>query len=434
MTKVVLKTAKSVCRKCDGENRRRGLSYRRLLLAIGLGIGIILATTVRGTTAFAADDRKAVAASDTESQTAAKRKDATERDGQHDFDFQIGTWKTHVKRLMRPLTGSATWAEYEGITVVRKLWNGRANLSELEADGPAGHLENLSLRLYNPESHQWSLNYANSRGGTIDLPPTIGEFKNRRGEFYDMELINGRNVLVRNIWSDITANSCRFEQAFSEDAGKTWEPNWVAVNTRVSDHSAPALAQTNSGGAKTGSRETSEDRYGQHDFDWDIGTWKIHVKRLQHPLTGSTAWVEYNGTDVVRKVWDGRANLGEVEWDGPAGHLELLTLRLYNPQAHQWNIYFANNATGTLSPSAVGEFTNGRGEFYDQETYNGRSILIRFGVSDITPNSCRFEQAFSTDGGKTWEVNLIVTETLVKDDAVMGDGLAITRMGPPHRG
>src|SRR5204862_4969923 len=99
------------------------------------------------------------------------------RDGQHDFDFEIGAWKTHLKRLVHPLTGSTTWVEYDGTTVVRKVWNGRANLVELEVNGPAGHLEGLSLRLYNPESHQWSLNFSNSSGGTMSQP-TIGEFKN----------------------------------------------------------------------------------------------------------------------------------------------------------------------------------------------------------------------------------------------------------------
>lgn len=87
-----------------------------------------------------------------------------ERDGQHDFDFEIGTWKTHLSRLLHPLTGSTTWVEYEGTSVVRKVWNGRANLVELEVDGPAGHFEGLSLRLYNPQSHQWSLNFSNSNG------------------------------------------------------------------------------------------------------------------------------------------------------------------------------------------------------------------------------------------------------------------------------
>jgi hypothetical protein len=154
------------------------------------------------------------------------------RDGQHDFDFETGTWKTHLRRLLHPLTGSTTWVEYEGTTVVRKVWDGRANILELVADGAGGHFEGLNLRLYNPASHQWSLNFASSRGGTIGVP-TIGEFKNGRGEFYDQETLNDRAILVRFVISDITADSCHFEQAFSDDGGKTWEVNWIANDTRV---------------------------------------------------------------------------------------------------------------------------------------------------------------------------------------------------------
>jgi hypothetical protein len=156
----------------------------------------------------------------------------TQRDGQHDFDFEIGTWKTHLSRLLHPLTGSTTWVQYDGTTVVRKVWDGRANLVELVADGTAGHFEGLNLRLYNPQSHQWSLNFASSSGGTMSQP-TIGEFKNGRGEFFDQETLNGRAIFVRFVISDITANSCRFEQAFSDDGGKSWEVNWIATDTRV---------------------------------------------------------------------------------------------------------------------------------------------------------------------------------------------------------
>jgi hypothetical protein len=156
------------------------------------------------------------------------------RDGQHDFDFEIGTWKTHLSRRLHPLTGSNTWVEYEGTSVVRKVWNGRANLVELVADGPAGHFEGLNLRLYNPESHQWSLNFANVNSGSMSQP-TVGEFKDGRGEFYDQETLNGRAILVRFVISDITPKSCRFEQAFSDDGGKTWETNWIAIDTRVSN-------------------------------------------------------------------------------------------------------------------------------------------------------------------------------------------------------
>jgi hypothetical protein len=157
-----------------------------------------------------------------------------QRDGQHDFDFEIGTWNTHISRLQHPLTGSTTWIEYHGTSVVRKIWDGRANMVELEVDGPGSHVEGISLRLYNPQSHQWSLNFANSRVGTFSVP-TVGEFKNGRGEFFDQEEFNGRMILVKNVWMDMTANSCQFEQSFSDDGGKTWEVNWIAVDTRVKD-------------------------------------------------------------------------------------------------------------------------------------------------------------------------------------------------------
>lgn len=154
------------------------------------------------------------------------------RDGSHDFDFEIGTWKTHLRRLQHPLTGSTTWLEYDGTSTVRKIWGGKANLVELDAVGPAGHIEGLSLRLYNPQSHQWSLNYANAAGGTLGVP-TVGAFRDGRGEFYDQEEFGGRMILVRNVWSDITPGACRFEQAFSQDGGKTWEVNWIATDTRI---------------------------------------------------------------------------------------------------------------------------------------------------------------------------------------------------------
>ncbi len=162
-----------------------------------------------------------------------------ERDGQHDFDFEIGTWKTRLSRLLHPLTGSTAWVRYEGTSIVRKVWNGRANLVELQVDGPAGHIEALSLRLYNPQSRQWSLNFSNSKGGTL-AEPSIGKFTGGRGEFFSQESLDGRAILVRFVISVITPDSCRFEQSFSADGGKTWEPNWIAIDTRVKEVSEPA--------------------------------------------------------------------------------------------------------------------------------------------------------------------------------------------------
>jgi hypothetical protein len=182
-------------------------------------------------------------------------------------------------------------------------------------------------------------------------------------------------------------------------------------------HAVQGFARQNSDAPRTSPQHTPAERDGQHDFDFEIGTWKTHVSRLLHPLTGSTAWVDYEGTTVVRKVWNGRANLVELEADGPGGHFEGPNLRLYNPQSHQWNLNFSNSNGGTLSQPTIGGFKNGRGEFFDQETFNGRAIYVRFVISDITLDSCRFEQAFSDDGGKTWEVNWIATDTRVKDES-----------------
>jgi len=173
----------------------------------------------------------------------------------------------------------------------------------------------------------------------------------------------------------------------------------------------PSLTQTSSNAAP--SQSTLRD--GQHDFDWQLGSWKIHMQRLQHPLTGSTKWTELDGTVVVRKVWDGRANLAEIVTNGPSGHLEFLSMRLYNPQSHQWSLNFASSNSGTLGVPMIGEFKNGRGEFYDQETFDGRMILVRFVFTADSPDSTRDEQSFSEDGGKTWEVNWINTATRIKD-------------------
>jgi hypothetical protein len=154
--------------------------------------------------------------------------------GERDFDFEMGRWQTHMRRLAHPLRGATDWLQYEGTSTVRKVWGGRANLLELDVSGPEGRIEALSLRLYNPDSHQWSLNFSSVKGGTLSTP-TIGEFRHGRGEFYDQETLDGRAILVRFVIFDITANSCHFEQAFSADGGKTWEVNWIATDTRIKD-------------------------------------------------------------------------------------------------------------------------------------------------------------------------------------------------------
>jgi hypothetical protein len=176
------------------------------------------------------------------------------------------------------------------------------------------------------------------------------------------------------------------------------------------------LAQQNSDAAKTATQPALTERDGQHDFDPLIGAWKYHLKRRLQPLTGSTTWVEFEGTGVCRKIYDG-ASIDQIEVDGPTGHIEGLTLRVYNPQSHQWRLYWANSKVGILDPPQVGQFKDGHGEFFAQDTINGKTILLKFDWTNLTTNLPHFEQSFSDDGGKTWEVNWITDQTRVPNES-----------------
>lgn len=156
------------------------------------------------------------------------------QDHQHDFDFEFGAWTVQLRRLVHPLTGSGTWVEYTGTSVVRPLWGGRANVGELDVTGVVtrAHLDGLSLRLYNPQSGKWRLYFSNAADGSLGVP-TVGRFENGRGEFFDRERLDGRPIVVRFVFSGITVHSFRFEQSFSADDGRTWEANWIARFTRA---------------------------------------------------------------------------------------------------------------------------------------------------------------------------------------------------------
>jgi hypothetical protein len=177
---------------------------------------------------------------------------------------------------------------------------------------------------------------------------------------------------------------------------------WIALLTMV----ALAIPSQASPSASPGD--------GQHDFDWEIGTWKTELRRLAKPLSGSSEWVQYSGTTVVRKVLDGRANLVELRVKGPAGQIEGVSLRLYNPQAKQWSLNFASVRNGVMTQPVYGGFRDGRGEFFGQDSLDGRAIFVRFVISKVTDESWRFEQAYSEDGGRTWETNWIATDSRVK--------------------
>jgi hypothetical protein len=157
-----------------------------------------------------------------------------QRDGSHDFDFLIGNWKAHVRRLPDRLNGSNTWDIYDGISNHKKLLDSNANFEEFEVRGARKdlYIKAQTLRLYNPETHQWTIYLVDVNKGTLDLPPVVGQFTGKRGEFYNQDHFKGRAIFVRYVWLDLSPNSARMEQSWSADGGKTWEVNWICELSR----------------------------------------------------------------------------------------------------------------------------------------------------------------------------------------------------------
>lgn len=167
-------------------------------------------------------------------QTTSNPANLPQRDGSHDFDFIIGNWKAHVRRLPDRLNNSTTWVEYDGISNHKKLLDSNSNFEEFDVTSTDKklHIKAQTLRLYNPTSRQWSIYLVDVDNGTLGLPPVVGNFTGNRGEFFDEEDFKGRAILVRYVWLNISPNSARMEQSFSPDGGKTWEVNWICELSR----------------------------------------------------------------------------------------------------------------------------------------------------------------------------------------------------------
>jgi len=151
-----------------------------------------------------------------------------------------------------------------------------------------------------------------------------------------------------------------------------------------------------------------------HDFDFYFGTWRVHHRRLRERLAGSDEWQEFEGTSVAWPLLGGACNVDDNVLELPAGTYRAVSLRSFNPETGNWSIWWLDGRNpGRLDPPVVGGFRNGIGTFQCDDTFNGQPIIVRFTWSNITQTTCRWEQAFSPDGGETWEINWIMESTRV---------------------
>ena len=154
------------------------------------------------------------------------------RASKHDFDFLHGSWKVHNKYLKGRLRGSSEWAEFDAQSDINPLLDGFGQLDRFRAVRDGKAIEGITLRLFNPSTGEWSLHWADTANPGVLLPPMVGRFNGDVGEFYGDEFVDGRKVLCRFYWTRTNPDAPRWEQAFSDDGGKTWETNWIMTLTR----------------------------------------------------------------------------------------------------------------------------------------------------------------------------------------------------------
>jgi BNR/Asp-box repeat protein len=314
-----------------------------------------------------------------------------------DFDFLVGSWDVEHHRLVKPLTGSDEWETVTGSTATARTYlDGACSIDEIAV--PDRGWSGMSIRLYSPETGQWSIWWVASRDGRIG-PPVHGRWENGSCRLIGEDQHEGTPVLVTYEWSGITADSARWQQAYSADGGETWETNWVmnfrrtsAEPVDVTDEHLPKL---------TG------------DYDFLTGTWKVRHRKLRSRLTGSTDWDEFENVFEARTHFNGGISIDEGAFPFPVDYRGL-TVRTYDVEAEEWAIHWIDGRWIQMDETPLrGRFTGGVGEFLAEDVHDGTPILARIRWDVLSPTSVNWEQAFSTDGGKTWEPNWVMHQTRI---------------------
>ncbi|HEU4945526.1 MAG TPA: hypothetical protein VFT31_00080 [Kribbella sp.] len=309
-----------------------------------------------------------------------------------DFDFLTGHFDVVHRQLKEPLTGSDEWVEYAGSCTARTHFEGAVSIDEARL--PTMGSYGMSIRVFDPVEKQWTIYWVSSRDGKLQ-PPVRGRWVNGSCRLVGEDEHQGRPVLVQFTWSDITEQGARWEQAYSVDGGETWETNWTMQLSRRSTEPAALDIPKATG-----------------DFDFFVGHWDVHHRRLAAPLTGSDDWYELPGTSDGYTLFGGAISVDETGF--PTEGFHGLTIRLYDSEARTWSIYWTNSRRGVLEPPVHGGFdAEGIGLFHGSDQHEGRPVDVRFRWTRATAPV--WEQFFSVDEGRTWEPNWTMTFTRISE-------------------
>ena len=341
-----------------------------------------------------------------------------DRDGSHDFDFLYRPYFVHNRIRKRPVLDSQGWTKFDSTDEAWALPGGLGDEDLFRSNYPRKGFVRMTIRLYDRATGLWRIygvDNLDSHGDTG--APNVGRWQGNVGTFDEPLMLQGKPAIDRYTWTKLDGHSqikARFEESLSMDGGATWKPVYVAEIIP----SASPLASSASAAEENLQPAAANVRDGSHDFDFESGKWRMPNHRLVTRLAGSHDWADFVS---CAQAWLLPGGLGNMDvyrtsyWPNFVG----MTFRTYDPQTGLWRLYWFDNrfARGAMEPPVVGKFDGNAGVFEGRDTFNGKPIIMRF-VWTLNPKGskvvAKWRQAFSPDGGKTWEVNW--RNELIHDD------------------
>lgn len=340
------------------------------------------------------------------------------RDGSHDFDFLHGSWLMHNRRLKPPVVSSRDWAKFDSTDEARPLPGGLGNVDFYRSSYPRKGFVGVTIRLYDSASGLWRIYWIDNFKSHGDAgAPNVGRWRGNVGIFDERLMIQGKPAIDRYTWTRFGNRSkiaAHFEESISVDGGKTWKV--VFVNDLIP--AAPLAASSRGAADERPQPAAAGVRDGSHDFDFEYGKWRMPNHRLVKRLAGSHEWADFVSCDEGRPLPGGIGDM-DVYRTGYWPDFVGMTVRTYDPRSGLWRLYWFDNrfSHGVIEPPVVGRFDGNVGIFEGNDTFDGKPITVRF-VWTVSPKGskviAKWRQAFSTDGGKTWEVNW--RNELIRDD------------------
>lgn len=312
-------------------------------------------------------------------------------DRRRDWAWLEGNWKVYHRRLRRRLVRDSHWDRFTGDSAVWMTLGGLGTIDDNLLRLPGGDYRAMGIRAYDPATGRWSIWWLDGRNPVRIDPPVTGRFEGDTGLFSGTDTFDGRPIDVRFHWRGIHGPRPHWQQSFSADGGATWEMNWENFFTRTA--ATPTSLPTRSDAAPD-------------DWAFLAGSWTVRHRKLRRRLAGSQDWDLFGGTFVNRPTLGGNGNAGDNLMEAPGGTFRGVGFRAWDPATREWLSWWLDGRDPSrIGAPLRGRFTDGIGTYLSDDEHEGRPVKARVTWSRITGKTARWEQAFSADGGRTWEVN-----------------------------